>query len=148
MTLEEKFLAKVEKTDGCWLWRGSIPKTGDGYGWFSLGNRSERAHRVAHQVFVGPIPAGMLVCHTCDNRICVNPAHLFLGTAADNNKDRASKGRSSRRATRRKIDFEIAQRIRAEWAAGGRLQREIGAAYGISQAVVSKIVLGQAWTNP
>lgn len=144
-SLEAKFLSKVEKSDGCWLWRGSIPKSGDGYGWFSLGPRSERAHRVAHRLFMGPIPAGKLVCHTCDNRICVNPGHLFIGSAADNNKDRARKGRSSRHPQPRKINFEIAQRIRAEYAIGGRLQREIGAGYGISQAVVSKIILGKTW---
>jgi len=63
----------------------------DGYG--KHGCNSERAHRVAYKQFVGPIPGGMLVCHSCDNRLCCNPAHLFLGSPRDNTRDMIAKDR-------------------------------------------------------
>ncbi|MGZ7242403.1 HNH endonuclease signature motif containing protein, partial [Streptococcus pyogenes] len=77
----------------CWMWRDA--KTADGYGQFSLGNRESqtkhRAHVVAYWVFVGPVPKGMLVCHSCDRRACCNPEHLFLGSHQDNMDDMRSK---------------------------------------------------------
>lgn len=150
-SIEDRFLSRVDKTEYCWNWTGSLPKAGQGYGWFSLGRKSERAHRVAYKLFVGEIKSGLVVCHSCDNRRCVNPDHLFLGTPAENNIDRHKKGRSfipiGEGHGNSKITDEIARNIRAEYETGDFLQRELGARYGISQAVVSKIVLGQAWKH-
>ena len=78
--------------DQCWLWLGR--PNHDGYGVFYLKGKYLRSHRVAWTVFVGQVPDGMLVCHSCDVPNCVNPGHLWIGTAADNNRDRAKKGRS------------------------------------------------------
>jgi hypothetical protein len=78
--------------DACWPWTGHRNELG--YGAIQVGGRLLKVHRVAYQTTVGPIPAGLVVMHTCDNPPCCNPAHLRLGTVAENNADRHAKGRS------------------------------------------------------
>jgi hypothetical protein len=76
---------------GCWQWTATTDRKG--YGKLSVDNRPVSAHRLSYQWFRGPIPEGMMVCHTCDNPGCVNPSHLFLGSAKDNTDDAVTKGR-------------------------------------------------------
>lgn len=78
----ERFWSKVEKTDGCWLWTGS--RSTGGYGYFYLNGRNSPAHRVAYEMLVGPIPAGLQIDHLCRVRNCVNPAHLEPVTQREN----------------------------------------------------------------
>lgn len=88
---EPYFWSLVKRTSGCWEWQGD---TSHGYGRIWRGKRRYAAHRVAYELSVGPIPDGMCACHHCDNRLCVNPAHIFIGTQKDNMQDWTKKGKN------------------------------------------------------
>ena len=90
---QEALMALVEfdTAGGCWLWAHSLTRSG--YGVFRQGGRAHRAHRAAYRIFRGEDPGDLMVCHRCDTPACINPAHLWLGTAADNAADRDAKGR-------------------------------------------------------
>ncbi len=94
VTLRQRFEAKFYVTPGCWIWTASTTK--GGYGKIGRGRQDEGtidAHRLAYELYVGPIPVGMVVRHKCDVKLCVNPDHLELGTHADNVNDTMSRGR-------------------------------------------------------
>lgn len=92
-----RFWSRVEvrKRNQCWPWRYGSTK--DGYGEYRIGDSSgDVSSRVAYRIATGPIPNGMVVRHTCDNRLCCNPSHLVIGTHADNVADRVARGRSAK----------------------------------------------------
>jgi hypothetical protein len=149
----ERFMEKVspEPNSGCWLWMGFAEPPRRGYGYrpkFKLAGRAMHAARVSFEFFIGRLGSRM-ACHTCDVSMCVNPAHLFAGTQADNMRDCAAKGRTWRRprppGSKRRLTYEDVEKIRAEYAAGGVLQRELGERYGYRPTHISRIILGKVW---
>ncbi len=90
-TVEARLMKRTRKTSTCWLWEGG--KFSDGYGNIGTSRGARRTHRVSYELYIGPIAAGLQVLHSCDNPACINPAHLSLGTGADNMRDRDAKGR-------------------------------------------------------
>lgn len=128
---------------GCWLWAGHREKTG--YGRFSVDGHPKWAHRAAYEMFVGPIPAGADVCHSCDTRPCVNPVHLFIGTRAENMADAAAKGRTLR-GERNRAAYLTVDKVLAIRAASGR-RVDIAARFGTSPTNVSLIRRRQRWAH-
>lgn len=122
----------------------------DGYGQFSFSGKHYRAHRVAYEVAKGKIPAGMFVCHTCDNPSCVNPDHLFLGTHSDNMLDMHKKRRGPRicgeNNGRAKLSIANIERIKALHQSG-RSQASLARELGVAQATISRVINGKRWTS-
>lgn len=141
------FEAKVKRTETCWLWMGNKDK--HGYG--QSGKRNELAHRRGWKLLFGPIPDGLWVLHRCDNPPCVNPKHLFLGTAGDNARDRARKGRNGdqwgERNPSAKLTQEQVDAIRLLYASDRAIQRIIANQFSVSQTLISAIVRGKIWTR-
>jgi len=135
-----------DEITGCWVWRAQLDMGGYGSMWAGaeLGRKDKmQSHRVSWLLHRGPIPKNMLVCHRCDNRACVNPDHLFLGTDADNATDMKNKGRSAKgeRVNTAKLTADLIPKIRAD----KRAYRTIGAAYGVGKSVIFSIKHGKSW---
>jgi hypothetical protein len=93
MEIRDIILAKKIIVGDCWLWKIGINKAG--YGHIHIDGKNKRAHRISFQVFNQKDPGKLKVCHKCDTPLCINPAHLFLGTDLDNARDRKRKGRNA-----------------------------------------------------
>lgn len=163
-SLAERFWAKVHKTDGCWLWLGSL--NGFGYGQIRgewPGPRALRSHRASWILHCGPIPAGLSVLHRCDNPPCVRPDHLFLGTQSDNQRDMTTKGRHFRgerasalrlaiginrgeRNVFAKLTEEQVKEIRAMHAAGVE-QATIAAEFNVHAKTIGSVVTRATWRH-
>ena len=151
-TIKERFMRKVkmpEEFGGCWLWVAARNKYG--YGWVAYGGSSSLAHRVAHLLFIGPIPEGMCILHRCDNPPCVNPEHLFLGTRTDNNEDKKQKGRcaslSGERNPKARLTENQVRFIFFQYWTGKATQTQLVRHQNIGFTVVNDIVRGNSWKH-
>lgn len=134
-----RFWAKATIGDGCWEWQRSFFASGYGAIWRNGAN--SYAHRVAYELAHGAVPGALNVCHRCDNRRCIRPDHLFLGTDADNSADKCRKGRQARGLslphTRLTEDDIASMRAAVE---SGSPQREVARRYNVHASHVSKVV--------
>jgi hypothetical protein len=145
---EASFWSRVEKTDGCWLWQGK-PGT-HGYGTISIRNTPHLTHRVSYEIAHGSGSAdGFFVLHKCDNRLCVNPDHLFLGDHQANMDDMYAKNRAAVGAKHgmSKLTDEDVREIRRRYATEKISQRELGQEYGVRYSTIGHIVRRQKWTH-
>lgn len=134
----------------CWTWGGIM--NSNGYGRFSFNNKLVLAHRFSHALFIGPIPERRNVCHSCDNRKCVNPAHLWLGTQSQNLRDAVRKGRMKRPDTTGARNGNTSLKdadviaIKAGLSRGAR-QKELARSFGVDVSTISNIKLGKTWSH-
>jgi hypothetical protein len=148
MTLRERLERKMIITPGCWIWKGKRDR--DGYGLLVQKLEkpvTQKAHRVAYELYVGEIPNGFLVRHKCDNPSCVNPDHLEVGTHADNMLDKKMRGRAvslrGDQCGRAKITSETAMLIRND----KRPKFQISAEFGISLRAIYDVQNLKTWTH-
>ncbi len=129
----------------CWAWVGRVG--GNGYGRTCINGKWIPAHRVSYELAYGSIPSGLLVCHKCDNPLCVRPEHFFLGTVADNVQDMWKKGRAKIQGVPRKLNEQKVRDMR-------RLRRDFGVSthtlaeqFGVTDGMVRLVISGKAWKH-
>jgi len=162
MSPVERFWSYVIKQDtGCWEWTGST--ISGKYGKLKVKGKRIGTHRFSYQLHFGEIPRGIFVCHHCDNMRCVNPSHLFIGTAKDNNRDASMKGRTAvgerngmythpeSRAwgvtpTNAKLTRQHVDAIRSLYATGNVRYIDLSRQFGVSFQQIGRIIKGKHWT--
>lgn len=157
--LADRFWPKVDKTPGlgpdgdCWEWRAYVHPTGYGQvGMSSQRGDTMHTHRASWILAHGDIPEGLLVLHKCDNRLCVNPDHLWLGTHKDNTQDMLTKGRRrpaeacarGEAVTISKLTEDLVRQMRAEV---GMTCKQLSEKYGVSPATCNRVILRQTWAH-
>lgn len=151
----ERFWTKVQKSEGCWKWKDVPCK--NGYGLFNVWPEKFYAHRVMWELTRGPIPAGLFVLHHCDNPMCVNPEHLFLGTNLDNVRDMMAKGRNPHGKTsylyghpeknaQAKLSWDDVEKIKT-LRAQGVMQKDLARQFSVSRSTIQGILYGKKWVT-
>jgi hypothetical protein len=147
----DKFFSKVEKTDGCWFWKGGRQSRIYSYGIFSLDGENVYAHRLSWIIHYGKIENNLCVLHKCDIPLCVNPDHLFLGSQIDNLEDCRKKGRSrngSMPGEKHPLSVLSNQKVLEIRSLHGLvLQKDIALKYGVKKSQINKILLHKAWVQ-
>lgn len=148
--IEDKFTAglphPLPPSNECWSWQGLRSH----YGLVAHGYRNHYAHRIAYEREHGPIPDGLVVRHTCDNRFCVNPSHLILGKQADNVRDAVERGLNCRgeQHGRRRLSEAQVREIKQHLREGRLSQRQIADLYPvITTSAIEGIASGRTWSH-
>ncbi len=142
----DRFMKKINKKD-CWEWMGCV-STG-GYGQFVFNGKMQGAHRVSWQIHKDNIPNGLCVLHKCDNRKCVNPEHLFIGTHKENTNDMMKKDRGALKYGEKHPYAKLEEKdIKEIFNLSGLLsQREIAKKFNVSQGLIQRILKHKAWKS-
>jgi len=142
-TIEHRFWKHVEKTDGCWNWTGC--KYSFGYGRIVKrgGFQTMKPHILSWLIHNGEIPDGLCVCHSCDNRACCNPSHLWLGTSRQNTWDMINKGRCPWSV----LSQGDVDNIRTVYGEGGITQMQLARVFGVSRQMIGHIVTFKRWKS-
>lgn len=148
MTPKERFEKKVRKLiSKCWEWTGAV--FSNGYGAFRFNGKAINAHRAAFMIYRGAIPAEMQVCHSCDNTLCVNPSHLWLGTRADNMRDMVKKNRhfspNQRGENHSHAKLTNADVVEIRSIGSSITQRMIARKFNVSQRTIWSVLHHQLW---
>jgi hypothetical protein len=153
-SVEERMRNYIEKPGPlptkCWIWQGQVHDYRWGYGSIKWNGQNVKVHRASYMLHVGDIPEGMLVCHHCDEPLCINPDHLFLGTDADNNADMVAKGRhialkGSDQGCAILKEEQVAEILRL--SAEGRSTSWIVRRYGVAYTTICDIIHGRSWAH-
>lgn len=137
---KQRFEAKITKTGVCHIWTGS--KTKEGYGQFRSMNKKELSHRFAYKLYKGEFDQSLFVCHKCDNRACVNPDHLFIGTHSDNMKDMVSKNRHVGCVKLNELQVRIIRK-----SISNLPKRYLASVFKISISNINNIAYKRIWKN-
>ena len=146
---KKRFWDKVDKSGDCWLWTTGLQTKG--YGQFELNRGKRTAHRLSYMLCIGPIPTGLLVCHNCNVKHCVNPEHLYLATNQQNCQDAGKDGLLSHK--NRKVKFprnvKLSEKqliyIRKLFATGNHFMSHLAGTYNVSDKTIADIVKEKSW---
>ncbi len=129
---------------GCWLWAGEVRKSG--YGVMSIHRKQVGVHRASYEAFIGPVPEGMFVCHTCDVKTCINPEHLWVGSQQDNMNDKVNKGRQTKGEGHGMHKLEEPQVVEIKtMLSKGVSQLDVAKMFSVHKSTISLIARGKRW---
>ena len=149
--VKDRFWTKVDiiEPNKCWLWKAG--KDEEGYGRISVNGKARSAHRTSYELTYGLIELGKLVLHTCDNPSCVNPKHLYLGTDADNTRDKVNKKRhkwmSGEKNGKSKLTKKLVLELRQKHFSFKISTCELARQYNFSQSAIYKAIYKKTWKD-